>query len=175
MSKASVRKYLQTLDREALEEVLMDLYATHRDVKNFLDFIVKPDEHALFEKYRAQMMKEFFPKRGKAKARFSVGKRIVKEFRSFDPDPLLVADLLLCIIEFAALHITGQHYNEAYANSLVTNSRIAVDFIAAHDFLSEFEERIRKVIGDIHSLYFHHAEEIRAMLEEALRPQRAEE
>lgn len=102
MSKAEVKKYIRSLDRQGLEQLILDLYTARKEAKEFLDYAVHPNDNAKYEQYKEVITKEFFPKRGDAKLRFSVCKKAVRDFKSLDPDPVLLCDLMLYIPECAS-------------------------------------------------------------------------
>jgi len=72
MSKAEVKKYIKSLERDSLEELVMDLYSARKEAKEYLEYVIKPNDKGKLEEYREIITKEFFPSRGDAKLRFSV-------------------------------------------------------------------------------------------------------
>lgn len=67
MSKSEVKKYIKSLERGSLEELVMDLYSARKEAKEYLEYMIKPDDNAKLEKYRDIITNEFFPNRGDAK------------------------------------------------------------------------------------------------------------
>lgn len=39
MSKAEVKKYIKSLERDSLEELVMDLYSARKEAKEYLEYI----------------------------------------------------------------------------------------------------------------------------------------
>ena len=97
MSKAEVKKYIKSLERNSLEELVMDLYSARKEAKEYLEYVIKPNDKGKLEEYREIITKEFFPSRGESKMRFSVCRKAVSEFKSLDPAPEFLADLMLYI------------------------------------------------------------------------------
>ena len=52
MSKAKLKKYLQTLSKEQVIEVMIELYDARKEVKEYLEFYLAPDSNAELEKCR---------------------------------------------------------------------------------------------------------------------------
>ena len=77
MSKLDVKRYIQFLERNSLEELVMDLYSARKEEKEYLEYVIKPNDRAKLEEYRAVIMNEFYPKRGEEKMRFSVCRKAV--------------------------------------------------------------------------------------------------
>ena len=83
MSKRQLKKYLQDLDKEQLEEQIVDLYERFKPVKVFYDFVFNPREEELMRKSKLKISKEYFPEtRRKPKARRSVAQKEIKNFKS---------------------------------------------------------------------------------------------
>lgn len=41
MSKAEVKKYIKSLERGSLEELVMDLYSARKEAKEYLEYVIK--------------------------------------------------------------------------------------------------------------------------------------
>ena len=46
MSKLDVKRYIQSLDRNSLEELVMDLYSARKEAKEYLEYVIKPNDKA---------------------------------------------------------------------------------------------------------------------------------
>lgn len=44
MSKAEVKKYIKSLERNSLEELVMDLYSARKEAKEYLENVIKPND-----------------------------------------------------------------------------------------------------------------------------------
>ena len=64
MSKAKLKKYLQTLSKEQVIEVILELYDARKEAKDYLEFYLTPDNNAELEKCKKAIRQEFFPTRG---------------------------------------------------------------------------------------------------------------
>ena len=72
MSKIEVKKYINSLDKNTLVKLIMDLYSAHKEIKDILEYTIHPNDNAKLEEYKAIIKQEFYPKRGYGKMRFSV-------------------------------------------------------------------------------------------------------
>ena len=61
MSKSEVKKYIKSLERSSLEELVMDLYSARKEAKEYLEYVIKPDDNAKLEEYRKSLQMSFFP------------------------------------------------------------------------------------------------------------------
>ena len=64
MSRAKLKKYLQTLPKEQVIEVILELYDARKEAKDYLEFYLTPDSNAELEKCKKIIRQEFFPPRG---------------------------------------------------------------------------------------------------------------
>ena len=64
MSKAEVKKYIKSLDKSSLEELVLDLYSARKEAKDYLEYVIKPNDKGKLEEYREIIAKDFFPSCG---------------------------------------------------------------------------------------------------------------
>lgn len=147
MSKTEVKKYIKSLERGSLEELIMDLYSARKEAKEYLEYVVKPNDKGKLEEYRAIITKEFFPKRGEGKMRFSVCRKVVSDFKSLDPAPEFLADLMLYIPECACeiANDWGDLWEQFY-DAAENNFDAAMKYISKHHLQSLFQKRIDKIL-----------------------------
>lgn len=152
MSKTEVKKYIKSLDRSSLEDLVMDLYSARKEAKEFLEYVIKPNDRAKFEEYREIIEKEFYPKRGDGKMRFSVCRKAVVAYKSLDPAPILLADLMLYIPEYAS-EIANDYGDlwEAFYDAAVNNFAAAMKYISKHGLQERFQSRIDKILKNCES------------------------
>jgi hypothetical protein len=152
MSKSEVKKYIKSLERGSLEELVMDLYSARKGAKEYLEYVIKPDDNAKLEEYRKIITNEFFPSRGEAKLRFSVCRKAVAEFKLLDPLPELLADLMLYIPECASeiANDWGDMWEQFY-DAAENNFKAAIKYISQHHLQSHFQKRIDKILHNCES------------------------
>lgn len=148
MTKNEVKKYIQSLDRDSLEQLVLDLYSSGREVKDYLDYSIHPNDQLKLEELKAIIISEFSPKRRKGKMRFSVCRNAVKRYRLLDPVPELMADLMLYIPECALKVLdTYGDLGEAFLNRVYCNFVTALKYINAHGLQSLFRQRIDSLVA----------------------------
>lgn len=152
MSKKDVKNYIKSLERNSLEELVMDLYSARKEAKDYLEYIIKPNDKAKLEEYRDIITNEFFPKRGDGKMRFSVCRKAVSEFKKLDPMPEFVADLMLYIPECAS-EIADQFGDmwEQFYDAAENNFKAAMIYISDHNLQSLFQKRIDLILKNCES------------------------
>ena len=97
MSKRALKKYLTELNKEQLEEQVLDLYHRFKEVKSYYNFVFNPKEDKLLEEAKVKISLEYFPsgKRRKVKMRRSIAQKYIKQFIQLGVDPVLILDFML--------------------------------------------------------------------------------
>ncbi len=150
MSKRDLKKYLTGLNKEQLEEQIIELYEKFSPVKVFYDFVFNPKEDKLLQESKTKISHEYFPVkkpgakwRPKAKMRRSVAQKIIKHFISLGVDPFVIADVMLYNVEIAQTYSSGNFIKqELFYKSMLNSFEQAVNFVISNGVLSEFKPRI---------------------------------
>ena len=152
MSKKALTKYLKELDKEQLEEQILELYDRLKEVKEFYNFVFNPKEDKMLDEAKFKIYKEYFPPKGrKPKKRRSVGQNFIKNFVKLGMDPKRVIDLMLYNIEVALLYNSEKRINqEAFYKSMLRSFRESVAFIDLNSLGSEFNPRLEEIVDQIH-------------------------
>jgi len=153
MSKRDLKKYLAELNKEQLEEQIIELYEKFIPVKTFYDFVFNPKEDKLLQESKTKISHEYFPIkkpnakwRPKAKMRRSVAQKMIKHFIVLGVDPFIIADLMLYNIEIAQTFSSGNFVKqELFYKSMFNSFEQAVNFIISNGILSEFKTRILEI------------------------------
>lgn len=147
MSKRAFKKYLTSLDKESLEEQLLDLYDRFPEVKTFYDFVFNPKEEKLIREAKAKISNEYFPvKRRKAKARRSVAQKYIRHFLQLGMEPHALSDLMLYNIEIAQTYSSEkENHPQSFEKSMLKSFEQAVEFIIANGIAADFVKRIQKI------------------------------
>ncbi|PXY47236.1 DUF6155 family protein [Flavobacterium hydrophilum] len=150
MSKRDLKKYVGELNKEQLEEQIIELYEKFSPVKVFYDFVFNPKEDKLLQESKAKISHEYFPVkkpgakwRPKAKMRRSVAQKIIKHFILLGVDAFVIADIMLYNIEIAQTYSSGNFIKqELFYKSMLNSFEQAVNFVISNGILNEFKLRI---------------------------------
>ena len=149
MSKTTLKKHLLSLTKEQIIEQVLGLYETSKLAKEYFEYFLTPDEKGQFEKYKAIIMQEFYPKGKYAepKTRFSVAKKAIADFRSLSPSPELLGDLMVTLPEMSC-KFTNDYGDmwEQYYTSAVTNFELALKFLQKNNLLEQFQLRCEQCV-----------------------------
>ena len=153
MSKRDLKKYLAELNKEQLEEQIIELYEKFAPVKVYYDFVFNPKEDKLLQESKVKISHEYFPIkkpnakwRPKAKMRRSVAQKIIKHFIMIGVDPFVIADIMLYNIEIAQTYSSNNFIKqELFYKSILNSFEQAVNFVISHGILYDFKDRILAV------------------------------
>ena len=150
MSKRDLKKYLADLNKEQLEEQIIELYEKFSPVKVYYDFAFNPKEDKLLQESKVKISHEYFPIkkpnakwRPKAKMRRSVAQKIIKHFISLGVDSFIIADLMLYNIEIAQTFSSNNFIKqELFYKSIFNSFEQSLNFVISNGILNEFKPRI---------------------------------
>lgn len=149
MSKTVIKKHLESLSKEQIIEKVLELYESYKPVKEYFTFYLNPDEKGMFEKYKALIVNEFYPKTKSfnPKTRFSVAKKAIADFSKLKPSPELIGDLMVTFVENAC-QFTFDYGDmwEQYYDSTVTNFNLTLKFLHKNNLLGNFKLRMEKCV-----------------------------
>lgn len=144
MSKRAFKKYIKSLDKEDLEEQILDLYNRFEDVKVFYNFVFNPNEEKLVKEAKFKISKEYFaPNNRKPKKRRSVAHKLIKHFKKLEMEPHSLADIMFYNIEVAqTFSADNENIGEAFQESMLKSFDQAVNFVIEKGISEDFIKRI---------------------------------
>ncbi|QYA26515.1 hypothetical protein G3I01_13730 [Gramella sp. MT6] len=147
MSKRAFKKYIKSLDKEDLEEQIMDLYTRFEDVKVFYNFVFNPNEEKLVREAKFKISKEYFPPNNRRpKTRRSVAHKLIKHFLKLEMEAHALADVMFYNIEVAQTYSRDKdNVTEAFQKSMLKSYDQAVNFVIDKGISSEFMKRIHEI------------------------------
>lgn len=171
MSKRDLKKYLTELNKQQLEEQILELYEKFPVVKTYYDFVFNPKEDVLLRECKIKISNEYFPqqtgkKPRRPKMRRSVAQKYIKHFILLGVDPFVIADVMLYSIEIAQTFSAEKHvYQEAFFKSMLNSFEQAVKFLIANGILEEFKSRIIAISEETRQQKWINREDFTAIIE----------
>jgi hypothetical protein len=154
MSKRDLKKYVSELNKEQLEEQIIDLYEKFQPVKVYYNFVFNPKEESLLQDSKLKISNEYFPikklgRRSKPKMRRSVAQKLIKHFVVLGVDPFVIADVMLYNIEIAQAYSSENLIKqELFFKSMFNSFEQAVEFIISNGIYAEFKTRIGSIFQE---------------------------
>lgn len=171
MSKRDLKKYLTELNKQQLEEQILELYEKFPAVKTYYDFVFNPKEDTLLKECKIKISNEYFPQKtsGKprrSKMRRSVAQKYIKHFILLGVDPFVIGDVMLYSIEIAQTFSAERLVKpEAFFKSMLSSFEQAIKFMIANGILEEFMPRIIAINKEVFQQNWFNKEEFNAVLE----------
>ncbi|TDD74908.1 DUF6155 family protein [Flavobacterium caseinilyticum] len=171
MSKRDLKKYVAELNKEQLEEQILELYEKFSPVKVYYNFVFNPKEETLLQECKLKISNEYFPfkkagRRSKPKMRRSVGQKYIKHFILLGVDPYVIADVMLYNIEiaqtFASENVIKQ---DLFFKSMFNSFEQAVVFLIANGILTDFKTRIVAIHNETITQKWYNEPEFNAIIE----------
>jgi hypothetical protein len=167
MSKRDLKKYLNELNKEQLEEQIIELYHKFNNVKIYYDFVFNPNENKLVREAKYKISNEYFPIRGKRpKMRRSVAQKIIKHFITLGVDPFIIVDVMLYNIEIAQAFSSEKTIKqELFFKSMLSSFQQAISFLIENGILNEFKNRVEAIKDEVNNQNWINAYEFNAIIE----------
>lgn len=165
MSKRDLKKYIAELNKEQLEEQIIELYDKFSAVKTYYDFVFNPKEDSLLKECKIKISNEYFPQRTsvknrRPKMRRSVAQKYIKHFIVLGVDPFIICDVMLYSIEIAQTFSAERIIKtDLFYKSMLNSFEQAVVFMMANGILEDFKPRIHEIANEsIRQIWFNHTE-----------------
>ena len=171
MSKRDLKKYLQELDKNQLEEQIIELYDKFSPIKIYYDFVFNPKEDTLLKECKIKIANEYFHARtsGKPrrpKMRRSVAQKYIKHFILLGVDPFIIGDVMLYAIEIAQTFSAEKLVkSELFYKSMLSSFEQAVSFMIANGILEDFKSRIVAISNETNRQNWFNKDEFNAIIE----------
>ena len=171
MSKRDLKKYLTELNKEQLEEQVLELYEKFSAVKTYYDFVFNPKEDTLLRECKIKISNEYFPQKtsGKPrrpKMRRSVAQKYIKHFMVLGVDPFMIGDVMLYSIEIAQTFSSERIVKpELFFKSMLNSFEQTIKFMISNGILEEFKSRIVAINKETMLQNWYNKEEFNAIIE----------
>ncbi len=149
MSKAQLKKHLNTLDKSQIIEMVMELYDAHKEAKEYLEFYVNPDEDKKLDEFKKIVLKEFDDDISRdPQCRFSVCRKALSDFKKLAPSTETLAEAMVyyvervCEFSFYAGDLWEQYYDSA-----TSNFRSMLKFLVKNNMLEAMMPRVVQIMA----------------------------
>jgi hypothetical protein len=145
-----LKKHLKTRSQEELIGDIAELYKRFQPVKDYYQIQLAPqDETQVAAKYKKIIEDEFFPSRGYGKAKLSVAKKAITEYKKVTKTVAGLIDIMLFYVE-QGVKFTNAYgdIDEAFYISMEDMYEKAVKEIIKHRLKDTFQKRCHKIVLD---------------------------
>jgi hypothetical protein len=147
-SLTALKQYLKNCSKEELTSDISELFKRFNSVKDYYQIKLSPQEKIqVGAKYKKIIEDEFFPTRGFGKAKLSVAKKAITEYRKISETPIDTADIMLFYVE-QGVKFTNAYgdINESFYNSMESMYEKAVEWIIKYKVQDVFKKRCTRIV-----------------------------
>ena len=151
MSKRDLKKYLQSLDKDQIEEQFMELYSKFPEVKTYYNFIFNPNEDKLLQEAKIKIAAEYFPtKTKKAKLRRSTAQKIIKHFFMLGVESHVTAEIMLYNVTVAQKYSAKKEmYYASFYKSILNSFEQCINYCISNGILPHFRDQLLNVVEEV--------------------------
>ncbi len=145
MGLRDVKEWLNPMQKDEIIKLVGDLYKKNKQVQEYLDFMVKPNEAEIHNLYREKLIYAFTSTR-KKKISLKEAKKAITDLKKFNPKPEYVADLMMLYVEIGIdLYISYGYGDSDYFYSIGNTLFEALKYMGKYNIEEIFYERLRKI------------------------------
>ena len=109
LSLTALKQYLKNSPKEELINDILEIFKRIDSVKDYYQIkLSPPDQTDVSAPYKKIIENEFFPLRGIGRAKLSVARKVVTDYKKLVKDPVKIADMMLFYVE------QGVRFTNAY-------------------------------------------------------------
>ncbi len=135
-------------ENELLEEII-NLFKKFPQVKEYYTLAFSEEgEELILDKYKEIITNEFFPKRGYGKARLSIAKKTISDFKKISGKPPLIIDIILHYVE-QGVDFTDQYgdIDGPFYDSMEKMFEEALKLAEKYNLLSFFQKSCEEIVN----------------------------
>lgn len=148
MSKLQLKQHVQSLTREQVIDLLMQVYDADKGARQWLDYYLQPEPDNRLEQCKRLITEEFYPAGGgEPTLRLPVCRQIILDFKKLKPGNEQVAELMVYFVETACRYahdneLTWDQYYQALSRHFVATMK----FLKAHDLIARFQPSLDNIL-----------------------------
>lgn len=150
LTLTTLKKHLKTRSPEELINDIAELYKRFKPVKEYYQIQLSSGNDAqIIEDYKKKIENEFFPSRGLGRAKLSVAKKAISDYKKVAASPSSAIDLMLFYVE------QGVKFTQAYGdidepfyNSMESTYAKAIAEMTKLGLKDNFRKRCHQVVLD---------------------------
>jgi Family of unknown function (DUF6155) len=153
MKKPTTREIRGFLQEKSQEQLVNDMLFLYNKFDGVREFLALQMDHGfsddLVEKYRAIIQREFFPARGFGRARLSIARKAVTDYKKLSPNIPGLVDLMVFYVEMG-VRFTNEYgdIDEPFYNSMESMFENALKIIIQYQLQDRFQKRCKTIVTD---------------------------
>ncbi|MDE6010297.1 MAG: hypothetical protein K2F87_02465 [Muribaculaceae bacterium] len=154
MSKAKLKKALAALDKEEIITMVIELYESRKEAKEYLDYWSDPDAEKELERVEKLAFRQLFTPQGVSRRTPSLPtlNKLIKDFMTICFEPEKVAALLIFVTESLADWLEVRYRRLTYRTSLRKYLNEASLYVETHELEGVFGLRLERLRERVEAL-----------------------
>jgi hypothetical protein len=146
--KREFNKYLKSLSEKELVKELQKVYSKFEPVRKYYQLELSDNSEAILSEFKAKIKKEYFPSRGYGRARNSVSRKVITDFKKISVHKKDLVELLLYRAEMM-LEFTSNYgdIDQPFYNSLGSSFEEACKLIKKEKLETHYKIYCRELVG----------------------------
>ena len=166
-----LKKHLKNRSQEELISDIAELFKRFQPVKDYYQIKLYPEEQKqVAAKYKKIIKDEFFPARGYGRAKLSVAKKAITEYKKVNQTSVGLVDIMLFYVE-QGVKFTNAYgdINEPFYISMEGMYEKAVKEIIKYRLKDTFQKRCQKIVLDTSGMGWGFHDALSEIYEEAFK------
>lgn len=174
MALSELKKYLTTLEKDQLIEVVTNLYKSNKSVKEYFNFTINPDPTATFKIYDDKVYHAFFPKRGN-QLKLKDAQKAISDFKKLNPQPTHLAELLMRYVE-SGVFFERQFgdISDSFYSTGIKHFEQALLLLSQENRLGDFSGRINEIVKNSQKVGFDFPDDIKEVYQKYFKKSKKE-
>ncbi len=164
-----LKRYLKTRSQEELIGHIAELFKRFEGVKDFYQVQLYPEEQKqVADKYKKIIENEFFPNRGFGRAKLSVAKKAITEYKKVNKSSVGLIDMMLFYVE-QGVKFTKAYgdIDEPFYDIMESMYEKAIKNVIKYQQEETFQKRCYKIVSDTSGMGWGFHDALSHMYEEA--------
>jgi hypothetical protein len=144
----TLKNHLKQCSNDELVNEITELFKRFPAVKEYYQLKLSSQKDTkVITKYKKIIEDEFFPARGYGKARLSIAKKAISEYKRIANDPIDIADLMLFYVE-QGVKFTNTYgdIDEAFYTSMEGMYETCIQWILKYKIANHFQARCQQIV-----------------------------
>ncbi len=150
ITKKKLKEYLKQKSKEELIKEIIKVCTTFESVRDYYMGKINPEaDDKIIQKYKAIIKEEFFPSWGFGKARLSVARKAISDYKKVSFSKKGLADIMLFYVEMgvAFTNFYGD-INAPFYDSMESMYERALKYIDKNGIKAKFRKRCKVIVDD---------------------------
>ncbi|WBW95200.1 DUF6155 family protein [Oceanirhabdus sp. W0125-5] len=146
---SDLRKYLKSKSNEELQQEIVDIVKSFKDVKAYYNVKINPKyEEEMLSKYKKVIKEQFFSNRGFRSMDYSKVRNAIKDFKKISNTPKNIAELMLFYAEIG-VEFTNTYgdIDEKFYRNIVKAYYNALEYIFDNDLDEVFRKKAQEIFN----------------------------